>query len=110
MASNGLVADPSKTEFIVLINKQKEHCKKIIVGKAEVPKTGRVKLLGIKMDNDQKWNSHFWGKKELIQVLNQRMFAIRRITNHIPKDKVRHVINSIWMSKLRYGLQLTHKV
>ena len=33
-----------------------------------------------------------------------------RISDHIPKDKLIHVANNIWMSKMRYGLQLTHKV
>ena len=77
---------------------------KIKVGSSEIQKTR------ITIDNDQKWTSHFWGKKGLIQGLNQRMFAIKRISNHITKDIVKHLVNSIWMSKLRYGLQLTHKV
>ena len=38
------------------------------------------------------------------------MFAIRRIANHIPRDKLRNVADSLWTSKLRYGLQLTTKV
>ena len=57
------------------------------------------------MDNDQKWNSHFWGKKGLLQALYKRIFAIRRISNHIPKDKPKHIVN-----KLTYGLLFTHKV
>ena len=50
------------------------------------------------------------GEKGLLKALNQRLFAIRRIANHIPKDKLRQVAISRWMSKARYGLQLTHKV
>ena len=61
------------------------------------------------MDNDQKWTSHFWGENGLLTALNQRLFAIKRIANHIPKGKVKHVVNSIWMSIMRYSLQLTHK-
>ena len=64
----------------------------------------------MKIDNDQKWTNHFWGKGGLLQALNHRLFVIRRIANHIPKDKLKTVASSIWMSKLRYGLQLTHKV
>ena len=33
------------------------------VEKAKVQEKESAKLLGITMDNDQKWNSHFWGKK-----------------------------------------------
>ena len=39
-------------------------------------------------------------------ALNFRLFQIRRIANQIPKDKLMRVVHSIWMSKLRYGLQL----
>ena len=69
-----------------------------------------AKLLGIQMDNDQKWTIHFWGKKGLLTSLNQRVFAIIQISNHISGDKIRHIVKSLWVSKLRYGLQLTLKV
>ena len=69
-----------------------------------------AKILGITMDNDQKWTSHFWGKKGLLKSLNQRPYAIRKISNLIPKNKLNHVMNSIWMSKLRYGFQQINKV
>ena len=35
---------------------------------------------------------------------------IRRIANQIPKKKVLNVVHSLWMSRLRYGLQLCNKV
>ena len=63
----------------------------------------------MKLDSDQKWTSHFWGKGGLLQALNQRLFVIRRIANHIPKEKLKLIASSIWMSKVRYGLQLTNK-
>ena len=110
MASNGLVANPSKTEYMLLNSRNKEETNSIKVGTSEVQQVRSAKLLGITMDEDQKWTSHFWGKKGLLQSLNQRLFAIRRISNHIPKNKVRRVVDSIWMSKLRYGLQLTQRV
>ena len=49
-------------------------------------------------------------KRGLLKALNQRLFPVRRIANHIPKDKLKHVANSLWMSKMKYGLQHTHKV
>ena len=42
--------------------------------------------------------------------LNQRLWVIRRIMRQIPKDKIIGVIHSLWVSKLRYGLQLCTKV
>ena len=62
------------------------------------------------MVNDQNWTSHFWGKKGLLQALNQKLYAIRRIANHIPKDKLKQIVDKLWVSKLRYGLQFMHKV
>ena len=52
----------------------------------------------------------FLGEKGLLKALNQRLFATRRIANHIPKDNLKHVANILWMSKMRNSHQLTHKV
>ena len=98
MASNGLVANPSKTEFMILNSKDSGSPRKIRVGNSIVKEVKSAKLLGMVMYNDQKWKNHFWGKKGLLNALNQRLFAIRRIANHIPKDKLGQVANSIWMS------------
>ena len=46
----------------------------------------------------------------LISALNKRTFTIRRVANQIPKEKLIKVVQSLWMSKLRYGLQLCNKV
>ena len=62
------------------------------------------------MDNDQKWKSHFCGKGGLLSSLNQRLFMVKRISNHISKNKLRKVVDSLWTSKLRYGLQLCSEV
>ena len=55
-------------------------------------------------------NEHFKGPKGLISALNKRTFIIRRIKNQIPLKNTMRVVQSIWMSKLRYGLQLCNKV
>ncbi len=56
MASNGLVANPSKTVFMMPNSKQKENDspKKIKVGDHEIMESKSAKLLGVAMDNDQK--------------------------------------------------------
>ena len=58
---------------------------------------------------DQIWNSHFWGKNGLMTALNKRLYTIKRLANHIPRDKLKEV-DSLWTSKLGYGLQLCAKV
>ena len=110
MASNGLVANPSKTEFMMLNTKGKESKRRIKVGNSEIVQTGSAKLLGVTMDDDQKWTSHFWGKNGLIPALNKRLFLIRRISNHIPAFNIKKMVDSLWTSKLRYGLQLSMRV
>ncbi len=62
------------------------------------------------MDNDQKWKSHFCGKGGLLSSLNQSLFMVKRISISISKKKLRKVVDSLWTSKLRYGLQLCTEV
>ncbi len=106
MASNGLVANPSKTVFMMLYSKQKI----IKMGDHEIVQSKSAKLLGVVMDNDQKWKSHFSGKGGLLASLNQGLFMVKRISYHISKKKLCKVVDSLWTSKLRYGLQLCTEV
>ena len=64
MASNGLEANSSKTEFMLLNNREHFGQKRIKVGDSEIKEVRSTKLPGMMMDNDQKWTSHFWGKKD----------------------------------------------
>ena len=59
MASNGLVANSSKTEFMLLNNKEKTAIRKVKVRLSEILETESAKLLGITMDIDQDWTGHF---------------------------------------------------
>ena len=79
-----------------------------MVDGTEVTQTHSAKLLGIIMDDDLKWNSYFWGKGRLLPALNKRLYAIRRLA--IPRNMLKNVANSLWTSKLRYGLQLSARV
>ena len=72
-----------------------------------VQRSCSTKLLGVEIDEKQDWKEHF---NSLLNSLNKRTFAIRRISNKIPKIEVIKVVQSIWMSKLRYGLQLCNQV
>ena len=59
------------------------------------------------IDDKQNWQEHF---SSLQADLNKRTFQIRRISNQIPKKEVLKVVQCIWMSRLRYGLQLCNQV
>ena len=43
-------------------------------------------------------------------ALNKRLFAIKRLANHIPRKSLKNIADSLWTSKMRYGLQLCAKV
>ena len=63
MASNGLVANPKKTAFMILNHKQdlKMNPIKIKIGTEIVMAETSAKLLGITLDNNQKWKSQIQG-------------------------------------------------
>ena len=109
MASNGPVANQSKTEFLVLNEKNKTDGSlyQIRVGDTTVTRTESTKLLGILIDEAQSWRHHYKAQKT---ALNQRLSVIRRIKRQLPKEKIMTVVHSLWVSKLRYGLQLCTKV
>ena len=64
---------------MLLNSKDKEVTRLMQVGSTEIHEVESTKLLGIMIDNDQNWTSHFWEKTGLLQSLNQRLFAIIRI-------------------------------
>ena len=114
MASNGLVANASKTIFIIL-NLTKNECeqqltKEITIDKAMVTRSNSTKLLGLTIGDKMNWKEQINGANGLVNALNHRTFTIRRIKNQIPKKDVIKSVQSLWMSKLRYGLQFCGKV
>jgi hypothetical protein len=77
MASNGLIANPSKTVFIILGNR-KEGEERVKVGKKNYTK----KLPEMNIDRDLKCSTHF---NKLVGALDLRLFQIRRAAGLIPK-------------------------
>jgi hypothetical protein len=107
MASCGLVANPSKTVFMVLgdrsVNVNKHENEVIKVGKEEVKASKTANILGVFIDRNQKWSTHL---HKLITALDRRPFQIRRMASKISSMGLKKISDIIWTSKLRYGLQL----
>ena len=82
----------------------------IRVGEILVKQEKSTKLLGVVIQDNQEWKQHFYGKNGLINSLNKRLFAIGRVAHQIPRDKLAQLAHALWMSKLRYGLQLCTNV
>ena len=78
MASNGLVANPTKTTLLILNNKNGKQIE-IKVGQATIKQEQSAKLLGIKIEDSQKWNEQINGVEGTISSLNQRLYLIRRL-------------------------------
>ena len=78
----------------------------IRVGVNTISQDKSTKLLGMTIEENQGRKEHFYGKNGLISSLNKRLFTIRRVSNHIPQSKLLQLAHALWMSKLRYGLQL----
>ena len=104
MASNGLVANENKTGFMTLNDKtQSNPTNKIMVGESPLTQSRSTRLLGIQVQDTQKWSEHI---NEIIKSLNMRFLQIRRIINHFPKKHILKVVHSLWFSKVRYGVLL----
>ena len=56
------------------------------------------------------WKEHTKGKGGVINSLNQRFYLIRRLKNSIKHPALLKVAESLFNSKIRYGLQLQGKV
>ena len=109
ISSNGLVANAAKTALIFMnvsskLNKNEaQEPISIKIGNMEVFEESNTKLLGVTLDADQKWTTHIC---KLISSLNSRLFLIKRLNNVVSKDRLKKVADSLYMSKIRYGIQL----
>ena len=77
-ASNGLVANASKTVFMILnltkSEAESELPKEIKINDVNVKRSTDTKLLGVNIDDKQNWKEHFTGTNGLINSLNLPCF------------------------------------
>ena len=68
MASNGLVANPTKTVFLMLNSKRSKNKEKLTtnVDKEMITQSDHTKQLGIEIQEDQKWDTHFTNLKNAL--------------------------------------------
>ena len=82
----------------------------IKIGKEIILPVKNAKLLGMTFENNLKWTEHIYGTGGLLASLNQRLFYLRRLRNVIGPKALLKIGNGLFISKLRYGLQLLGKV
>ena len=108
-ASNGLVANATKTTLMFLNEKKGNSIQQPIsiqVGNATVTQEKNAKLLGVTMDDTQTWKSEIYGKGGLLSNLNSRQFIVKRLKNTIDNLSLKRIVDSIYSSKLRNSISL----
>ena len=80
------------------------------IGKSKISQEKSAKLLGMTMESSGEWNKHISGVGGLIPMLNKRLYLIKRLRNHLNDKNIQKVAESIFMSKIMYGLQLLGKI
>ena len=112
MASNGLVANPAKTALLFLNQKksEKSEIQSVKIGEITIDQVSVAKLLGVQIDDDQSWTTQITGTGGMIPSLNSRLFIIKRLSAAISRNRLHRIVDSLYTSKLRYGLQLLGKV
>ena len=102
-ASNGLVANPSKTKFLLLrskANKSWPVCS-VKIGEHIINESKAEKILGVIVNNRLNWSDHF---EHLDSTLRQRAGIIKRLGFKIPRKAVIKLLDGIMYSHVRYCL------
>ena len=94
MAINRLKANDDKTAVIIIRKNKSEDSITIRVGNEVITESKNVKLLGVNVDSNLKWESHI---KNLVRKLNSRLFTLRRIKEKIPNCMMKSVAEGIFM-------------
>ena len=116
MASNGLVANASKTSLLILNMDKNTRLKcnsspiEIKIGNSHIKQEKSAKLLGIVFNDKQNWTTQIRGQNGVVSGLNKRLFAIKRLKNYINKTSLTKVVDGLFTSKINYGVQLYGKV
>ena len=104
MASNELVANPTKTEMMIMCRNKVDVSKETLrLGDAMITAKSEVKLLGMKISSDLSWKGQV---RETVQKINQGLGVMRRLATRIRRDELLPVVQGIIMSKLRHGIAI----
>ena len=100
MQATRLKANPSKSKFIMFGSTEELP---INIGESMVEESSETEFLGINFNKKLTWKSHL-AKNE--GELKKRTGILRRLSWHLPKFIVVQMIEPLFMSKLRYALEL----
>ena len=98
------------SSFLLPNAKQADPETRIQIGKDWVTRKSSAKLLGIIFEDNQQWKSQIYGKGGVLSALISRLYITRRLKNHSGSKSVLKLVDELFTSKIRYGLQLYGKV
>ena len=100
MSANRLAANPSKTKFVFFGRRAENPLK---VGDTWIKESKEEELLGLIISKSLTWKAHI---DRLEGELRKRIGILRRLAWKIPRDIAINLIEPVFTSKLRYGLEL----
>ena len=71
------------------------------IGGESISSTESEKLLGLHINSSFEWSTHI---EKMVIKLKQRVSVLKRIKKRIPKDKLNIIAESMFNSKIRYGI------
>jgi len=106
MASNSLVANESKTTFMVLSNRKRDHVDNPLalkVGTSVITEVKEQKLLGVHFTSDLKWSRHI---SSIIEKIQYRLYILKHLSRLLPRSALIIASEGLIMSNIRYCLPL----
>ena len=82
----------------------------ITIGNSTIKQENAAKLLGIYFNDRQNWSTQIQGPQGVVSALNKRLFAIKRLKNHVKNKFLDKIVDGLFTSKISYGVQLYGKV
>ncbi len=99
-ASNELVANPSKTAFLLIRpTNHKEEPQKVKVGEATITESEYEKALGVKVSKSLSWKNH---TDQVLSKMNSGLYAIKRLQPLLSSKHLKTISDGLVMAHARY--------
>ena len=96
---NEMVVNSDKFQAIILNRKEAQAAHKLIIDNKEIKTTNSIKLLGINIDDQLKFNEHI---SVLCSKAAMQLNALSRLQKYMGKSEKEAIINSFILSNFNY--------
>lgn len=101
LKSNNLIINHDKTQVILFKTKTHNYPTDIVLNNHSYPIQAVVRLLGVTVDENLKWNSHV---DNVCNNLSKCCFAMRRMRDLVDEPLLRIIYYGYCYSSMRYGI------